>query len=132
MDQVDFEEITQLVDALKDQREVSAAQPVNKGQKNWRFFTFTGEYYIWEFYSVAASELRLNTILGIVAVSCIGILFIPHWSAVLFVASFITILYVDLMGILQFAGIHINPVSYIALGKYNRGGQLLSAFPKLY
>jgi hypothetical protein len=40
----------------------------------------------------------LTTIAGIVAVSIVGFLFIPHWTAVLFVSPLITTLYIDLLG----------------------------------
>lgn len=47
---------------------------------------------------MAINELILTTIAGIVAVSVIGFLFIPHWTAVLFVTPLITTLYIDLLG----------------------------------
>ena len=76
---------------------------------------FVDRYYIWQFYAVCPDELVLTTILGIVAVTVIALLLIPHWTAALFIAPMITILYVDLLGVLQFAGIKINSVSYISL-----------------
>lgn len=51
-----------------------------------------------EFYTVAINELILTTISGIVAVSIVAFLFIPHWTAVLFVSPLITTLYIDLLG----------------------------------
>jgi hypothetical protein len=51
-----------------------------------------------EFYTVAINELILTTIAGIVAVSIVGFIFIPHWTAVLFVSPLITTLYIDLLG----------------------------------
>jgi len=115
MDQVNEGEVNNQIDALKDQRDVSASQPLNQNVEDWAFFTFESIYYIWQFYAIAFYELRLTTLFGITAVSIIGLLFIPHWSAILFVIPFITILYVDLLGFLQLAGISINAVSYIAL-----------------
>merc|ERR1712232_144347 len=72
-------------------------------------------YYIWQFYTESPSELFLTTILGVSAVSIISLVFIPHWSSVLFVAPIISILYVDLLGFLQLCGVAINAVSYISL-----------------
>jgi len=114
MDQVTADVKSQ-IDAIEDQRDVSASQPLNQNVEDWAFFTFDDLYYIWQFYAVAKNELLLTTLFGITAVSVIGLLFIPHWSAILFVTPFITILYVDLLGFLQLAGISINAVSYIAL-----------------
>jgi len=117
MDKVDQEDVTALIDALEAQRKVTADQPVNQGRKDWAFFNFISVYYIWEFYAAATAELTTTTILGVVAVTAIAFLFIPHWTAVIFVFPLIGILYIDLMGVLQIAGLHVNAVSYIALGK---------------
>jgi Niemann-Pick C1 protein len=115
MDNVDQEVVTEQIDALKNQRAVSEAQTVNKDRKEWAFFTWDGLYYIWEFYAASSEELTRNTIAGVVAVSALAMLFIPHWSAVFFIAPMISVLYVDLLGVLQFAGLNINAVSYISL-----------------
>ena len=119
MDNVDQEDVVLQVDALEAQREVTSRQPVNQGRKDWAFFNFDQLYFIWEFYAAAPDELRLTTILGIVAVTAISFVLIPHWSAALFVFPMISILYVDLLGVLQFAGLHVNAVSYISLGKHD-------------
>jgi len=114
MDQV-TQEVTNQIDAFESQKAVSASQPLNQKVEDWAFFTFESLYYIWGFYATAFYELLLTTLFGITAVSTIGLLFIPHWSAILFLTPFITILYVDLLGFLQLAGISINAVSYLAL-----------------
>eukprot|EP00934_Nitzschia_sp_Nitz4_P003895 Nitzschia sp. Nitz4//scaffold242_size29646//22986//25981//NITZ4_008053-RA/size29646-processed-gene-0.14-mRNA-1//1//CDS//3329543821//3885//frame0 len=115
MNGVDFEVVTIQIEALEDQRAVTKAQPVNQGSSEWAFFSFSDTYLIWEFYSVAVDELILNTILGVVSVTVIGTLFMPHWSAFFFVGPLICVLYVDLLGVLQWAGISVNPVSYVSL-----------------
>jgi len=108
-------EVTNQIDAFEDQRDVSASQPLNQNVEDWVFFTYESIYNIWQFYANAFYELLLTTVFGITAVSVLGLLFIPHWSAIFFVTPFITILYVDLLGFLQLAGVSINAVSYIAL-----------------
>ena len=113
--ELDQNSVTEQIDTLEDQRAVSAAQPVNEGRNEWAFFTFEGIYFVWEFYSVVIRELAQTTIAGVFAVSFLAFALIPHWTAVLFVSPMICILYVDLLGVLQFAGFHINSVSYIAL-----------------
>lgn len=44
MDNVDIEDVTEQIDALADQRDVSEAQPANLGRgDNWAFFTYDGK-----------------------------------------------------------------------------------------
>jgi len=115
MDNVDLGIVDEQVSALKNQRKVGQDHPINEGRDDWAFFTFQGIYYGWDFYSIAPKELMLSTIFGIVSVSVLGALFIPHWSAVFFICPLITILYVDLLGFLQFCGVKINAVTYISV-----------------
>lgn len=115
LDNVDYDIVTEQIDALVAQREVSAEQPVNQGQSEWPFFTFAGDYFIWEFYRVSPEELTLSVILGTAIVSVLALLFIPHWSAIFFVGPMVVVLYIDLLGVVQWAGLAINPVTYIAM-----------------
>jgi predicted RND superfamily exporter protein len=115
MSNVSAGDVQQSIDALKSQRAVTKDQPINKGKDDWSFFTYHEQYLIWEFYSVAVEELIRSTILGVVSVSLIALIFIPHWSAIVFVAPLISMLYVDLLGVLQLAGIHVNAVSYVTM-----------------
>jgi len=140
LNNVDEEDVTEVVDVLELQRSISASQPVNDGRSDWAFFTFAGtswttlfcweeieefcfsplyfvpteDYYIWEFYRVSPDELRLTTILGVVSVSFLALVFIPHWSALFFVGPLVAVLYVDLLGFIEVLGIHVNPVMYIS------------------
>lgn len=115
MDNIDLENVKQQIDALEDQRAVTESQPVNAGRNDWAFFTYEGTYNIWEFYSASSSELILTTVMGIVSVTAVALVFIPHWSAAFFVLPLISVLYVDLLGVMQWAGVTINAVSYISL-----------------
>jgi Niemann-Pick C1 protein len=115
MDNVNPEDVNIQIDAILDQRMVSKAQPINQGEKNWSFFTYDSVYNIWEFYSVCAEELTLTTIVGVVAVTGVAFLLIPHWTAAFFVLPLICVLYIDLLGVMQWFGIRVNAVSYIAL-----------------
>jgi predicted RND superfamily exporter protein len=115
MENVDVDDVNLQIDALQDQRKVTKAQAINQGRKDWAFFTFDGAYTIWEFYAVSAQELMMTTIVGVVAVTGVAFILMPHWTSSLFVLPLISVLYVDLLGMMQWAGIHINPVSYIAL-----------------
>jgi len=61
------------------------------------------------------NELVSTAVSGIIAVSVIAFLLIPHWSAVAFVLPFMAVLYLELVGTLNFAGLTINPLTYIIL-----------------
>lgn len=115
MDGVDQDIVKEAIDALEDQREVSANQEINQGQKDWRFFSFSENYYIWEFYAVAVDEIIKTSVIGVVAVSAVALVAIPHWTAVLFIAPLVIILYIDLLGVLQFSGLYVNSVTYIGM-----------------
>jgi Niemann-Pick C1 protein len=108
MDRVNQSQVYDMLAALKDQRQVGSEQPINHGGGDWAFFTFSHVYYLWEFVAATVDELKLTTIIGVAAVSLMSVLFLPHWSGVLFVSPLITILYVNLLGFLQLFGITIN------------------------
>ncbi|GAX11662.1 hypothetical protein FisN_7Lh023 [Fistulifera solaris] len=115
MDNVDIENVKEQIDALESQRDVTSSQPINQGSDDWFFFTYDGVYDIWEFYSVSVNELILTTITGVVAVTGIALLLIPHWSAAVFILPLVCVLYVELLGWLQWFGKAVNPVSYVTL-----------------
>lgn len=70
---------------------------------------------IWAFYEASVDELIFTTIAGVAAVTGVAFCFIPHWTAALFVFPLICILYIDLLGFIQWFDVSINAVSYIAL-----------------
>eukprot|EP00550_Attheya_septentrionalis_P008425 CAMPEP_0198284360 /NCGR_PEP_ID=MMETSP1449-20131203/3837_1 /TAXON_ID=420275 /ORGANISM="Attheya septentrionalis, Strain CCMP2084" /LENGTH=917 /DNA_ID=CAMNT_0043981389 /DNA_START=103 /DNA_END=2856 /DNA_ORIENTATION=+ len=117
MDNVDGLDVRNQVKTIKDQRAMTKRQPINEGlgKGNWHFFTFLDLYFIWDFYAVAVEELILSTVLGVVAVVIISLIFIPHWSGSIFVTLLVSMLYIDLLGFAQVAGLHINSVTYIGL-----------------
>mmetsp|Transcript_13786 Transcript_13786/g.19271 ORF Transcript_13786/g.19271 Transcript_13786/m.19271 type:complete len:918 (+) Transcript_13786:223-2976(+) len=110
-----WDEIQTQLDALLQQRSVSKEQEVNQDGGDWSFFTFNNNYFLWDFYAVVVDELILSTVLGVVMVTVIALILMPHISGFLFVGPFIAVLYIDLLGVLQLAGISIGPVSYIGL-----------------
>ena len=97
---VDLSDSRAGIAALNKLRDVARVQPLNAGlpSKDWKLFTYQDQYHLWEFYSAVISELTFTTIMGVVAVSIIALLLIPHWTAVLFVAPLIICLYVDMLG----------------------------------
>jgi len=115
MDNVDLEDVSQQINAIEEQRAVTQAQPVNQGRDELAFFTYAVQYNMWEFLRVTPGELIFSTIAGIAAVTGITVVLVPHWSAVVFIFPLICVLYVDLLGVMQWAGLHINGVSYCGL-----------------
>jgi len=115
MDNVNVNSIASQLQALNEQRAVSYAQPVNEGAETFNFFCWEHSMFVWDFYAVTPSELKMTTILGVATVCFIGFAFVPHWSAIFFIFPFISVLYIDLMGFLQLTGNHLNVVSYFSL-----------------
>ncbi|CAB9526468.1 Pick C1-like protein 1 [Seminavis robusta] len=109
------QEVDDIIELLQGQRAVTEKQPINHGRWREAFLTYSGLYPAWEFYSIAEHELIINTVASIVAVCFVAFVFIPHWSGVLFILPLIGTVYVDLCGVLQMAGIHINAVTYVCL-----------------
>lgn len=115
MDGVDWDIVTEQIDALHDQRDVTKAQAINKGRDDWAFFTYFGGYDIWELYATSVVEIIKTTIIGVFAVTGVSLILIPHWSAPLFVFPFICLLYIDLLGWIQIMGLEVNAVTYIGM-----------------
>ena len=114
LDNVDEEDVLETVDVLELQRSISKSQPVNRGKDDWSFFMFSEDFLIWEFYKESPDEVRLTAIIGTLSVAFLALIFIPHWSAILFVGPMAMILYIDLLGFMEICGIHVNPVQYIS------------------
>ena len=118
VDQLKQGDTVALVEWMGAQRHVSDIQPANRNREDWAFFTHASIYYIWEFHERSPSELRVSAILAVLSVTLLTAALVPHWSAAFFVFPLISILYVDLMGVLQVAGVSINSLSYVSLGEY--------------
>jgi Patched family len=114
---IDESNVLEVVDALGLQNSISERQPSNQNKEDWAFFMHAEDFYIWEFYRVSPSQLRLTTIIGVLSVSLLALLFIPHWSAVFFVGPIVAILYIDLLGFIEVCGVHVNPVMFISCGR---------------
>lgn len=117
---VELNDVNEVIEALHTQQDITKAQPINQdavvnGSPYYRFFVFDSLFAIWEFFAVAEWELMLTTVVGIIAVTLVSLVFIPHWSAPMFVFPLICILYIDLLGVLQWGGIHINAMTYVSL-----------------
>lgn len=117
MDNVDSKNVQQQVDTLNLQRQISVEQPINKGlsQEHLAFFTYFSEYKMWEFYVTCVKELSFSAVAGVLSVTTIAMLMIPHWSAAPIVFPLMCMLYIDMIGFLRFGGVSINSVSYVIL-----------------
>lgn len=115
MDNVDFQSVRDQIDALFDQREITESQPINEGRSHWAFFLYDEVFNYWELYARSVDELIFTTIMGLVSVTFLSLALIPHWTAAVFVLPILILLYVDLLGVLGWAGVKINPVTFVAL-----------------
>jgi predicted RND superfamily exporter protein len=115
MDQINIYDVKDQVKTLKDQLSISKSQPVNQGLGTLKFFTYGGDYNIWEFFYRVTREIGGQTISSIAAVTFVTLIIIPHWSATLFAFPLICMLYVDFLGMLQWSGVKVNPVSYVTI-----------------
>lgn len=79
------------------------------------FFTFSEDYFMWEFYAVAVHELLMSTVASVVAVAVITFLLIPRISALCIVIVSVLIIYMDVLGLMYWSGFSINPVTLIAI-----------------
>jgi|ERR1712232_153113 len=82
---------------------------------DWSFFGYNYMFLIFEFLSIHMEELTTTAIAGIVAVSVVTFLVMPHWTAIIFVFPLMIILYIDLLGTIQLAGLHVNVIVYVGM-----------------
>lgn len=112
---VNEEDVKEQMETLEEQRDITARQPINSGSGDGKFFNYDSIYNIWAFYDQTQQELIFTIIIGVVAVTGVAMILIPHWTAAPFVFPMICLMYVDLLGVMQWANIHINAVSYITV-----------------
>lgn len=79
------------------------------------FFTYGGDYSLWEFYEVVPSELISTTISAIAAVAVITIIFVPNLIAVAIVVPAVLMIYADVLAVMVLAGFALNPVTLISI-----------------
>lgn len=99
---IDMKDIKDQMNMLMEQREITQAQPINSPENlkdgELSFFSFDDFYFFWELYSITVDELIYTTVSCVAVVSLIALVYIPHWSAVLFVTPLIIMLYFMLLG----------------------------------
>jgi predicted RND superfamily exporter protein len=116
-DKVRADDVKQQMDALKKTENATNSQPINAGLKpiDQKFYLFADQFLSYAFYNVCIAELISNTIFGICSVTIIAMIFVPHWTASLFVLPLVVMMYTCILGVLQWANVPINAVSFISL-----------------
>lgn len=103
------------IDFLQQQDKVTIDQPVNQGGKRWAFFTYDPLYNIFAFFEAAARQLTVTIVSSVVAVFVIAFVLIPHWTASLIITPILSMLFIEMMGVLQLFGYAINVVTYVTM-----------------
>merc|ERR1712054_216808 len=57
----------------------------------------------------------MGALIGVVAASMVAMVLVPHWTAALFVLPLLCILYIDLLGFMQWFDINVDVVVYVSL-----------------
>ena len=104
MDQIDFASVQNQVNIFNDQLNVTESQPINSiqnlatGQTSNFFLYESSMIYAWEFFDQLVQGLISSSILGMITVTLISFLFLPHWTGALILAPLMAVLYIDLLG----------------------------------
>ncbi|CAB9502757.1 Protein patched homolog 1 [Seminavis robusta] len=115
---LDLKDVEAQIDMLFDQRSVSESQPVNQQihhQHDWAFFAHDELFGYWEAYAVSVQELWFTIVAGVIAVTFIAFVFVPHWTGAFLICPLIVILYINMLGSLQNLGLHINGFTYVCV-----------------
>lgn len=112
---IELGDTVQQVAFLSLQEMITEKTDVNHSKKLNYFFTFSPHYFVWEFFRQSLNELILSTITGLVAVFGITFIFVQNPIASIFVTSTVAMVYIDVLGIIQFVGLAINPVTYVSI-----------------
>ena len=103
MDNVDYSSVHEQIEIYKEQNEIAGLQPINMASQNDSgerrpFFLYDGAFYAWEFYAFFVNELISTVVGGVISVCFIAFLFMPHWSAVLFLFPLMSVQCIELIG----------------------------------
>jgi len=106
MNSVTDASVLEQIDIYKQQERITMSQPINalspaspsESEDSWSFFLYEGSLYVWEFYGLFVRELIGTIVGGVIVVTLVGFLFIPHWTATVFLLPIISVLCVDMIG----------------------------------
>ena len=103
MDKVNLNAVASQITAWEEMEDLTALEPINEPYEEEKFFMYEPDMvYIWEFYSQTVDEFVTTTQKGVIAVTIIGFVFIPHWTATLFLFPIMAVLYIGLIGKILF------------------------------
>ena len=88
--------------------DVTRTQPINNGSMDGPFFVYDQIFQLWEYSLVAIDELTIMTITSVTAVGSISLLLMPHWSSALFMFPMLAVMYLDVLGFMQWFDVPIN------------------------
>lgn len=112
---LDMDDVQDQIKLMQQTRAVADKQPVNKGKKLNCFFVYDLLLHIFAFYEVAAEQLIITTVSSVFSVCLVAFILIPHWSAVPIIFPIMSVLYIEMLGVLQMFGYRINVITYIIL-----------------
>jgi len=115
LDNIDMDLVSEQLATREDIINATVTNPANAGTDKWNFFLYYPDVYVWDMYSVAVAELTFSLGMGVTVVTIAGFCFIPHWTATLFLFPLMSASLIDMIGILQVLGIHLNIVSNFAI-----------------
>merc|ERR1711933_301879 len=67
-------------------------------------------------YANAVDEIVTTAVIGVIAVSFVALVLVPHWTAAVFVLPLICVLYIDMLGFLQWFGINVYVALVMSIG----------------
>jgi Niemann-Pick C1 protein len=112
---LDHRDIPAQLELNKAQKDVTKRHPLNRQGDHHRAFIFQDAFHFLDFSEAALAELQYTAISSIAVVSFFGFLFVPHWSAVLYLCPMMCILYADLLGLLHMNGLSLNVITYVIM-----------------
>lgn len=112
---LDYNSVGDQIALLQAQNKVTINHPLNHNAKEYHAFLYKDRFHLWEFFEVAIQELQYTAVTGIATVTIFSLLFVPHWSGVVYVFPLMCVLYVDLLGLFQAFGLSINVLTYVTL-----------------
>jgi Patched family len=95
---LDLTDANDQIAMLQGQRAVTLQQPINQGAEDEKFFSFDKIFFYWELYAQSVKELMSTIISGVVAVTLVCFVLIPHWTSIFFVCPGIIVLYINFLG----------------------------------
>ena len=104
MDNVNVEDVQNQINSWAEQLDVTENQPINAEElilegSGFNFFVYEENmFFTFEFFALFVDELINSSIFGVVAVTIVTFLFLPHWSSPFILCPLLSVLYIDLIG----------------------------------